>query len=352
MSKAKIGVGILGGSGYGAGELLRLLVHHPEVTVVSVTSSSQAGTPIAAAHPHLNGFYSLTFDAELALEKLSAFPQSVVFASLPHGTSATEISALVTRPEAKDVRLIDLSGDFRLLNEAVHHEHYPESPFLAELRAKFAYGLPELNRERIRTAQYVANPGCLASACALAVAPVVDRDFPGMVVFDAKTGTSGGGKSPQPVFHHPTRHSNFVAYKILQHRHEPEIRQALGDLSGTTLQTAFIPHLLPSSRGIFVTAYLTLPGSAPSIQDLRARYEEFYAPSPFIRFRTASPELQHVLGSNFCDVAIFLRGNQFVAMTALDNLVKGMAGMAIQNLNLICGLPEMTGLQIPALGPM
>ncbi len=349
MAKS-IGVGILGGTGYGAGELLRLLVAHPTVEVVSLTTTSKVGASVASAHPHLAGFYDLPFSERLDLERLSSFEHAVVFAALPHGASASGIAELLKTPGAEKLKVIDLSGDFRLTNETQRQKHYPEAVAAPELRAQFVYGLSEINRDAIRNARYIANPGCLSSACILAARPFAEGGFRGSIVFDAKTGTSGAGRSPSEAMHHPTRHANSAAYKILEHRHEPEILQGLGDAAGERIETSFVPHLLPTARGILATAYLQLDRET-STSELRDLYRRYYQHSPFIRVREGSPDLHDVLSSNFCDVGVVARGKQIVCMATLDNLVKGMAGQAIQNLNLMCGLPETTGLWVPGLGP-
>lgn len=349
--KKQVGVAILGGTGFGAGELLRLLTRHEGAQVVSVVSASQAGEAVTKAHSHLLGFYDgLKMDGELRLEELAPFAHQVVFAALPHGKSAESIQALLARPGAERIRVVDLSGDNRLQNDETRRRFYPEAAGV-RFEVPFAYGLPETNRAAIAAARCVANPGCLASACALAVLPLTGQSFRGSIVFDAKTGTSGAGKTPQESMHHPTRHASVTAYKILEHRHEPEIREAIGDLDGSRIETTFVPHLLPISRGIYATAYLTLERER-STAELRSVYEQFYADAPFVRIRSQSPELSDVLGSNFCDVSVFARGRQVVAIAALDNLVKGMAGAAIQNMNLMTGQPETLGLWTPSFGPL
>lgn len=343
----------MGGTGYGAGELLRLLAQHPAAQAVTVVSSSTAGGAITDAHPHLAGIYDGKFEGELNFEALKRFPYRVLFSALPHGTTAETVQKLLPALERDKVRLIDLSADFRLEDPEQHKRFYPESESPPSLRKRFAYGLPESNRDRIATSTFVANPGCLATASILSVLPLVRAlpELAGTIVFDAKTGTSGAGRGLQQNLHHPMRHSSVAAYKILDHRHEPEIRQALGDMEGARITTQFVPHLLPISRGIFVTAYLTLAQPLASAE-LTEIYRKFYAGHPFVRVRSASPELHAVVGSNFCDVAVVSRGAQVTAMAALDNLVKGMAGQAIQNMNLQLGFAETAGLQASALGPL
>lgn len=342
-----IGVGILGGTGYGAGELLRLLVAHPAVEVVSVTSSSNAGKPISETHTQLEGFYKSLFDKELNFDRLAEYESAVVFASLPHGTSAEAIGR-ISEQGLNNLKIIDLSGDFRLRSPELHLEFYAQSSRDEALRSSFEYGLTELFREKIGRARNISNPGCLATGCILAAAPLAALNM-GSVLFDAKTGTSGAGKTPQPITHHPSQNANFTAYKVLCHRHEPEIRQTLGDIGFGDIDTSFVPHLLPVSRGIFVTAY-TFADRDVKTEELIERFEGFYAGSPFVRVRSSVPELRNVVGSNFCDVSVFARGRQIVAMSALDNLVKGMVGQAVQNMNVMLGRPETEGLWHPALG--
>ena len=347
---------ILGGGGYGAGELLRLLVQHPHAEVTAVATTSHAGAPIDAVHPHLCGFYrELRMTGGVDLAQLLDADEAVVFSALPHGASAAALDALLAlaaeHAHGARMRAIDLSGDLRLRNAELHERHYPHTQWLAERRAAFAYGLPELNGEAIRGARCIANPGCLASASILAVAPLVDASFAGSVVIDAKTGSSGSGRTLKETTHHPTRRANFRAYRPLGHQHEPEILQALGDAAGERLRLSFVPQSMDTTRGIYVTAHLELPAAADTNEVLR-RYEDYYADAPFVRIVDATPELQNVVGSNFCDIGVAARGRQVVAMAALDNLIKGMCGTAIQNMNLMCGWKETTGLWAPALRPM
>lgn len=350
-----IHVAILGAGGYGAGELLRLLTQHPAVEVVSLVSRSQAGRPLRSVHPHLDGFFDLPMGDAVDWERLLEAQHAVVFSALPHGTSGVEADRVLAESERRGaepgLRVIDLSGDLRLSDIHVHQQHYPESPPLLERRREFVYGLPELFRDRIRTARGVANPGCLASASILAAAPLATREFRGSMALDVKTGSSGSGRQLKAATHHPTRHANLVAYKPLAHQHEPEILQALGDSDGKRIQTSFVAQSVDAARGVFVTLHLTLPEPTDTAA-VRARYADFYEQCPFVRVVEGSPELQNVVGSNFCDIGVACRGRQVVVMAALDNLVKGMAGTAIQNMNLMCGLPETTGLWAPSLRPV
>ena len=287
----------------------------------------------------------------------------MLFSALPHGVSGATLDGLWSglrlrqgevQPEelrATHVKAIDLSGDLRLKDAAAHKKAYPGSPWLPERRRQFVYGLPELNRERIQAVSRIANPGCLATAAILAAAPLIDSQFCGPLVIDAKTGLSGAGREPKETTHHPTRHADFRAYKPLAHQHEPEILQALGDPLGQRIELSFVPQSMAVSRGIFATVHATLPEPTDADALLR-RYEQFYAGSPFVRLTVGSPSLEDVVGSNFCDIGVAARGRQVVVMSAIDNLVKGMAGTAIQNMNLMCGLSETTGLWTPSLRPV
>lgn len=344
-----IGVGILGGTGYGAGELLRLCALHPGVDVVSVTSR-QPGR-IHEAHPHLRGFYGDQFEAEMNVGALSSYENAVVFSALPHGVSGQTLLELFEDVDEGSIKIIDLSGDWRLQSPQLHGEHYPHSPLAEDTRKTFVYGLSELYREQITQATRVANPGCLATASALALAPLGSLKPVGQIAVDAKTGSSGSGKDPKASTHHPTRHGNFRAYKPLAHQHEPEFRQAVeAQFPDGLPPTSFIAQSLPISRGIFVTVHAELEEEI-SGDALLEHLDNFYDASPFVRVLPQLPEIGTVVGTNFCDMSGAARGNQIIVCAALDNLGKGMAGAAIQNMNLMFGIEETAGLMHPALGP-
>jgi len=345
------GVAIIGGSGYGAGESIRFLAAHPDIEVVEVISRSHAGKPVHSVHTHLQGTTSLMFRDSLSLEWCSQFKKCAVILAMPSGLAPQTIQELATKGIPENMIIVDLSGDLRLRDEGTHKSFYPEVSFAEEIRSRCVYGLTELARSQVASARLISNPGCLATAAILALAPLSTEGFDGALVVDAKTGTSGAGREPQASMHHPSRTADFAAYKVLQHRHEPEILQALGDSFSSANAMMFIPHLLPVSRGILVTAYGTLR-SAVDTGAIRGRYETFYASSPFVRFRDSSPRLVDVVGTNFCDLHIATRGNQIAILAAIDNLGKGMAGQCVQNLNLAFGLPEERGLLIPSLGPV
>lgn len=342
------GVIIIGGSGYGAGELLRLLSLHPSIEVCGVVSRSHAGAVVDSVHTHLTGITKLSFQSDPPLQDLRRFEKSAVILAMPSGQAVGSIAELRRAGIAEEVVILDLSGDLRLKDEATHTLFYPEVPFAPDIRATFRYGLPELSGER---GPRVANPGCLATAAILALAPLANRSLRGSIIIDAKTGTSGAGREPQGAMHHPARALDFTAYKVLQHRHEAEIVQALGEEFRKSHPVLFVPHLLPVPRGIFVTVYGELADHTSADEVIR-RVEEFYRGAPFVRVRPTPPRLVDVVGTNFCDISVVNRGAQLVVMAALDNLGKGMAGQAIQNLNREFGLPESTGLMGGALGPV
>lgn len=350
----RIHAAIVGATGYGAGELLRLLTQHEATTVTSLVSESRAGASVGAAHSHLRGFYDIVLSEAIDFERLLDADHAVVFVGLPHGASADAVAALVAQIEQRgvqdEVRVIDLSGDFRLKDEDVHRRHYPGTDPRPELRERFVYGLPELFRESLVGARFIANPGCLATASILAGAPLVKAGATFLAI-DAKTGSSGSGRALKETTHHPTRHADFRAYQPLAHRHEPEIRQALAQVSGNQPETSFVAHSMDAARGIFATVHAELPDGVDA-EILRRTYEQQYGDCPFVRVVDGSPTLQDVVGSNFCDIGLAARGRQVIAMAALDNLVKGMAGAAIQNMNVCFGLDERMGLWSPSFRPV
>jgi N-acetyl-gamma-glutamyl-phosphate reductase common form len=347
----RFGVSIIGGSGYGAGETIRLLTTHPDIEVCGVVSRSHTGKPIASVHSHLMGVSALSFEESVRLEQLCSYEKSAIILAMPSGLAVPTIKDLQARGLSPSVKILDLSGDLRLQDESIHERFYPEVPFAADIREKCVYGLSELARAEIRSAQFITNPGCLATATILALAPLTGGYLEKQIVVDAKTGTSGAGREPQASMHHPSRADDFTAYKVLQHRHEPEIIQALGANFARSHEMSFVPHLIPVSRGIFVTAYATL--AKPCSQaDMTSRFTDFYKESSGIRMRSSPPRLVDVVGTNFCDISVHVRERHLVVMSAIDNLGKGMASQAIQNLNILFGLPESTGLLSAALGPV
>jgi N-acetyl-gamma-glutamyl-phosphate reductase common form len=338
----KIRVGIFGGSGYGGSELLRILLFHPNVELAFVTANEQAGKPIGEVHRNLNGLTQLNFIA--APENVDGV--DCVFLALPHGQAMEIVPRL---PE--DVKAIDLSGDFRLRDQSVFEKHYKQPHTAMTSQAEFVYGLTETNRDAVRNARLIANPGCFATATLLALAPLVANHLlSGRVVVDAKTGSSGSGAKAAANTHHPQRMNSFYAYKPFTHQHVPEIEQELEHIGDWTSELIFMTHSLPVSRGIFASIYAEANREIKE-DELRIIYADYYRESFFVRLVSGSPDINWVKTTNFCDLGFAARGRQIVVFSAIDNLVKGAAGQAVQNMNLMFGLEETTGLKLVGTNP-
>lgn len=339
-----IRVAIFGGSGYGGSELLRILLFHPNVEIGLVTANEHAEKPVAEVHRNLLGLTDLKF--ETAPEDLSALHDiDVVFFALPHGR-ALELAPRL--PAA--AKVVDLSGDFRIDDADVFKKFYTlEHP--GTLQGEFVYGLTEINRDAIRSARLIANPGCFATATLLALAPLVKSGLlEGRIIVDAKTGSSGSGAKPAANTHHPQRMNSFYAYKPFQHQHLPEITQCLRSVGEFANELVFMTHSLPVSRGIFASCYAETNVEVAA-DDLRSIYRDFYKDSFFVRHVAGSPDINWVKNTNFCDIASHTNGKQVVVFSAIDNLVKGAAGQAVQNMNLMFGLDEKTGLVFTGANP-
>ena len=323
---------ILGASGYGGGELLRWLIQHPELKGLQGTAHSHAGKPFHALHPNLRGLVEGTFDAEPDWTWLAASDRPVLFSALPHGELASRIAeyegAWAKQGLADRLTVLDLSADFRW-------------------QEGWVYGLSEWKSERLKGARRIANPGCFATALQLALLPLVDLK-PSFVAASAITGSSGSGAHASDGTHHPTRANDFRAYKSLSHQHESEV---LGTLAaeGWTPDLAFTPHSAPLVRGLFATVQTRLDRDL-SEADLCARLEAAL-PGPFVRLVEGSPRIAAVAGSPFADLGFALKGRTLSLQVALDNLGKGMATQAIQNLNLALGYAPMAGLRVPGAYP-
>lgn len=284
------------------------------------------------------------------METLRRYEKSAIILAMPSGLAVPTVEKLLAGDLPETTSIIDLSGDLRLTDQAQHEKFYAEVPFAPEVRYRFVYGLPEVTKTP-QTARFITNPGCLATGAIMALAPLRSFKLERTVIVDAKTGTSGAGREPQASMHHPSRCLDFTAYKVLAHRHEPEVLQALGEAFSKEHSMMFVPHLIPTSRGEFITAYATLT-NRESETTVREAFSSMYKDSPFVRLRATPPRLVDVVGTNFCDICVTVRDGQVVVMTALDNLGKGMAGQAIQNLNIIFGLPQGRGLLHASLGPV
>jgi N-acetyl-gamma-glutamyl-phosphate reductase common form len=331
-----IRVGVFGGSGYGGSELIRILLFHRQAEIAFVTANEHAGKRVADVHRNLLGLSDLSFQA--APDDLSDLPEiDLAFFALPHGRAIKLIPKLPS-----SVKAIDLSGDFRIDDPEAFRKFYDLER--SDLQSKFVYGLTETNRDAIRDAQFVANPGCFATATLLALAPMVKTGLiTGRVVVDAKTGSSGSGAKPAANTHHPQRMNSFYAYKPFMHQHVPEIEQHLKQVGDFASEFVFMTHSLPVSRGIFASCYVEATNNLTN-EDLANIYRTFYEGSFFIRLVDGSPDINWVKNTNFCDIAFHSNGKQIVVFCAIDNLVKGAAGQAVQNMNLMFGLDEKTGL--------
>ena len=342
---------VIGGSGYGGAELIRRLLLHPEVELSRVASVDHVGEPLSAAHPSLEGVTELLFE-DLPPAR-AAEGMDIVLLGLPHKVSAHKVPELV----AGGVRVVDMSGDFRLKDPAAYERYYGVKHPHPELLERFVYGLPELNRERLRGARLVAAPGCFATCIELTLLPLARAGLlEGVVHIQGLTGSSGSGIAPSAGTHHPVRAANLRTYKPLEHQHLPEIAESLAQAGARELALRFVPVSAPLVRGIFATAFVELPDDWGE-ERLRRLYEDAYADEPFVRVpRRRLPEVAAVSGSNHAEVGVAVgpaaAGRRTaVLFGALDNLVKGGAGQAIQDMNLALGLPESASLGDPGPWP-
>ena len=341
----RLKVAIVGASGYGGSELLRLLLYHPHVEVVALTSRRHKGKALGAVHPNLAHHADLLFSDD-PMEKVAEACEAVFFA-LPHGEVMSRVRPFADR----DRVILDLSADFRLRDPKVYEAAYGKPHEAPDLLPSFVYGQTEFYREKIRKARRVACPGCFPTGAILALAPLAREGLlKGRVVVSAATGSSGSGAEPKDGTHHPTRAEDFRAYKPLVHQHVHEIAQCLNDLGARDLELLFVPHSAPMTRGIFTTAVAALP-MAVDTRTLSALYRVRYQGESFVRILEDSPRAGVVSGTNFADLSVAARGKDAVLLSAIDNLVKGAAGQAVQNLNLIQGWPETTGLEFPGTHP-
>lgn len=344
---SKLRVAIFGGSGYGGSELLRILLFHPNVEIVFVTANEQAGKAVSEVHRNLQGLTDLKF--RLAPEDPAELADlNCVFLALPHGQAMDVVPRL-----PKNMKAIDLSGDFRLRDQETFEQHYGRAHTAMQSQSEFVYGLTETNRDAIRSARLIANPGCFATSTLLGLAPLVANgliDINGRVIVDAKTGSSGSGAKAAANTHHPQRMNSFYAYKPFTHQHVPEIKQELASVGEWNSELVFMTHSLPVSRGIFASIYIEAKEEL-SEEQLRATFAEFYRDSFFVRLVKGSPDINWVKTTNFCDLGFATRGRNIVVFSAIDNLVKGAAGQAVQNMNLMFGLDEKTGLMLVGTNP-
>ena len=345
-----IKAGIVGGTGYTGVELLRLLVQHPEVELRAITSRKEAGTPVAAMFPSLRGRVELAFTQPGAQSLRGC---DVVFFATPNGVAMGEARAVLEG----GARLIDLSADFRLKDIAEWERWYKAKHASPELVAEAVYGLPEVNREGIRKARLVANPGCYPTATQLGFLPLVEAGVVdlGHLIADAKSGVSGAGRKAELHLTFSEASDNFAAYNVAGHRHWPEIRQGLAQAARRDVGLVFVPHLTPLIRGIHATLYSRVTQET----DFQGLFEKRYAREPFVDVMPAGslPDTRSVRAANVCRIAVHRppesagRSDTLVVLSVIDNLVKGAAGQAVQNMNLMFGLPETAGLGHVAVVP-
>lgn len=346
MDKKKVAV--LGASGYTGSELIRFLLIHPKAEVAHLTAEKHAGKKISQVFPHLTGF----LDLELKSLKPKSIPNDidVIFAALPHGTSAQVIKELYER----DVKIIDLGADFRISNKN-YKKWYGQHP-CPDLIKKAVYGITELNREKVKKAKLVANPGCYPTSAILGLAPILKNDIAdeSSIIVDSKSGVTGAGRSPSLDYHFSEVNEGLKAYKVGEHRHMPEIQEALSNYSGLKVNISFTPHLIPMDRGILSTIYVNLK-SKTTTKKLIDLYQKHYENERFVRIceEKVYPSTNQVRGSNYCDIGIKVNSsnNTAVIVSVIDNLVKGASGQAVQNMNVMLGFDENMGLETTPVFP-
>jgi N-acetyl-gamma-glutamyl-phosphate reductase len=352
---SKIKVGIIGAGGYGGCGAIEILVEHPEVEIVALMAKHETGKPISDIYPHLKGFCDLiVYDPG---DPSCPDEFDVVFYSTPDGVGQQHAKKWLDR----GIKVIDYSGDFRFNNPDIYKSYAArigkkQEHASPELLPKTVYGLAELHRDEIKKASIVGNPGCFAVSCTLGLAPAVKASLIDLnsIICDAKSGVSGAGKTPKPTFHYPARYDAMNAYKISGHQHVFEIERELSLIAGTGINITFTPHVVPLTRGILSTIYGSLTDSK-SVNDIVDIYKVFYKDSRFVR--VFGPEIPQastdVRGSNFCNLSINVdeRTGKLIVVSLIDNLMKGQAGSAVQNMNIMFGLDETTGLLKPGRFP-
>lgn len=334
-----VDVAIVGASGYTGLELLKILLRHPHVRVVSAVSRDHERPSVAQLHPALTGRIDLNttpFDPDALAREVQC-----AFLALPHGASQAAAAPLIER----GVRVIDLSADYRLKNHNVYAEWYGESHADTVNLEHAVYGLPELYRDEIKSARLVAVPGCYPTSAILGLAPLVASEWvrETSLIIDSKSGVSGAGRSPKLVTHFPECNESIAPYNIGRHRHTPEIEQVLSDVAQLPVSVIFTPHLVPMDRGILSTCYAGLTRAVP-VDVLRNTYREFYADEPFVRIIDQPPATKWVAHSNYCDIFVSIVRDRVIVASTIDNLIKGASGAAVQCFNILHGFPETTAL--------
>lgn len=350
MAADKVRVGIVGGTGYTGVELLRLLVNHPAVEVVAITSRGEDGTPVSELFPSLRGHLDLAFSSPDVKQLAEC---DLVFFATPHTVAMEMMPTLL----AEKVRVVDLSADFRLRDAKIWSDWYGETHRCPELLDEAVYGLPEVNREHIRSARLVACPGCYPTAIQLGFLPLLEKGLVDIdhLIASAASGVSGGGRQGKVAMLMAETGESFKSYATSGHRHLPEIEQTLADIAGGQVGVTFVPHLIPMIRGIHATLFSTLLDQGVSLDVLQSIYTERYRNEPFVDVMPlgSHPETRFVKGANHCRIALHRpqQRDTVVVLSVIDNLVKGASGQAIQNMNLMLGLDESAGLHGAALLP-
>jgi len=342
MQKYK--VAIVGATGFTGSELVRILVNHPRIEITAITSESRVGECFSDVHPQFAGICDTVL---IKAAVVSDQNTDLAFLALPHGVSMDYVETY----KNQNFKIVDLSGDFRLSTPEVYSAWYPKAHTFPEGFETAVYGLPELNKKRIASARLTANPGCYPTSAILGLAPLLSAKMidPDRIIIDSKSGVTGAGVKPGAVNHFSNVNDNFKAYGISTHRHTIEIKENAETLSGSAASIQFTPHLLPVDRGILSTIYAR-PAEEVSAEKIKRAFSDFYESEPFVRLRDTPPSIKQVRGTNYCDIfATFdeTTGN-IIVVSVIDNLVKGAAGQAVQNMNLMLGLDETLGLnQVP-----
>ncbi len=350
MVKEMIKVGIIGATGYTGAELVRILSGHPQVKLVGLTSQTYSNQGFAQVFPSAARFTDLVLEPQDTGSLVKRC--DLLYTALPHGVSVEVVREVVE----KGKKAIDLGADYRFEKADVYEQWYQVKHEAPQLAGKAVYGLPEIHRNRIREAEIIGNPGCYPTSIILGLAPLLKNGLvnPETIIADSKSGVSGGGRGLQLGFHYAECNENFKAYNIGVHRHTPEIEQELGKLAGQKVTVSFTPHLVPMTRGILSTIYASLD-QRRTTEELLELYQEFYEDEYFIRIHPPGryPQTKWVYGSNFCDLGLAVdpRTNRVVVIAALDNLVKGASGQAVQNMNIMFNLPEQSGLDYAPVFP-
>ena len=348
--RTKKKIGILGASGYTGADAVRLLARHPNAEISVLTANTHAGKAMDEVFPH---FFMLKLPRLVEWEKVDWTKLDVVFCGLPHGTTQEITAAVMAANPA--IKILDMSADFRLRDMSVYTQWYGHEHRAPQLQGEAVYGLTEFYREQITAARLVACPGCYPTAALLALVPIVKAKLidAGDIVIDAKSGVTGSGRGLKQNTLFSEAGEGLSPYSVSTHRHSPEIEQEIGVAAGSAVTVNFTPHLIPMSRGELCTSYVKLNGASPD--DLRAALEQAYRDEPFVHVvkKGVLPQTQNVRGSNYVQIGVFADRikNRAIVISVLDNLVKGSAGQAIQNMNLMLGFPETTGLEQIALFP-